>query len=94
MVKPLLFTPILSSGLGAPEGMTFDGTYIHISDSVDDNVRMILPPSSDGQAPIVYTYTVSGLGASSAMAFDGAITSQAALTLTTTDTRHPCRRSG
>ena len=24
----------------------------------DDNVRMILPPSSDGQAPIVFTYTV------------------------------------
>ena len=41
--------------------MTFDGTHIHIADFTDDNVRMILPPSADGQASIVYTYTVSGL---------------------------------
>ena len=40
--------------------MTFDGTHIHIADVTDDNVRMILPPSGDGQAPTVYTYTVSG----------------------------------
>ena len=39
--------------------MTFDGTHIHISDDFDDNVRMILPPSSDGQAPVVYTYTLA-----------------------------------
>ena len=32
--------------------------YIHIADRIDDNVRMILPPSSNGQAPIVFTYTV------------------------------------
>ena len=59
------------SGLGAPSGMTFDGTHIHIADSTDDNVRMILPPAADGEAPIVYTYTVSGLGQASGMAFDG-----------------------
>ena len=40
----------------------FDGTHIHIADQTDDNVRMILPPSADGQASIVRTYTVSGLG--------------------------------
>ena len=47
--------------------------YIHIADFIDNNVRMILPPSSDGVAPtIVYTYTVSGLGdALNAMTFDG-----------------------
>ena len=32
---------------------------------------MILPPTADGQAPIVYTYTVSGLGEVRGMAFDG-----------------------
>ena len=42
--------------------MAFDGTHIHIADDCDDNVRMILPPSAGGEAPIVYTYTVSGLG--------------------------------
>ena len=42
--------------------MAFDGTHIHLVRHADDNVRMILPPTSDGQAPIVYTYTVSGLG--------------------------------
>ena len=45
--------------------------YIHIADNLDDNVRMILPPSSGGQAPIVYTYTVSGLGNPRGMSFDG-----------------------
>ena len=35
--------------------MAFDGTHIHIVDNIDDNVRMILPPSADGQASIVYT---------------------------------------
>ena len=36
------------------------------------NVRMILPPSADGQASIVRTYTVSGLGAIlEAWHFDG-----------------------
>ena len=32
---------------------------------------MILPPSADGQAPIVFTYTVDGLGDPTGMAFDG-----------------------
>ena len=45
--------------------------HIHIADVDDDNVRMILPPTSGGQAPIVYTYTVSGLGTPQGMAFDG-----------------------
>ena len=53
--------------------MTFDGTHIHITDRIDDNVRMILPPSADGQAPTVWTYTVSGLNESRGIAFDGAI---------------------
>ena len=61
MVKPISSIPIPYSGVSAPVGMTFDGTHIHITDLADDNVRMILPPSSDGQAPIVYTYTVSGV---------------------------------
>ena len=51
--------------------MTFDGTHIHLADIGDDNVRMILPPSADGQAPIVYTYTVNGLDIPTGMAFDG-----------------------
>ena len=42
--------------------------YIHISDLNDDNVRMILPPSADGQASVVRTYTVSGLNALTGMA--------------------------
>ena len=45
--------------------------YIHIADFTDNNIRMILPPSTDGQAPIVYTYTVSGVDNSRGMAFDG-----------------------
>ena len=45
--------------------------HIHISDTLDDNVRMILPPTSGGQASIVRTYTVDGLGAPVGMAFDG-----------------------
>ena len=32
---------------------------------------MILPPTSGGQADIVYTYTVSGLNSPSGMTFDG-----------------------
>ena len=32
---------------------------------------MILPPSSGGQASVVYTYTVSGLGNPQGMTFDG-----------------------
>ena len=32
---------------------------------------MILPPSADGAAPIVYTYTVSGLSNPTGMTFDG-----------------------
>ena len=50
--------------------MTFDGTHIHIAD-IDNNVRMILPPTSGGQAPIVYTYTVSGLNDNPSGTFDG-----------------------
>ena len=73
------------SGLGDPNGMTFDGTHIHIADRNDDNVRMILPPSSAVRL-LVYTYTVSGLNNPSGMTFDGAIQSQATLTLSTTDT--------
>ena len=45
--------------------------YIHIADSTDNNVRMILPPSANVLAPIIYTYTVSGVGAPQGMAFDG-----------------------
>ena len=48
---------------------------------------MILPPSANGQAPTVFTYTVSwSKQCLDGMAFDGSITSQAVLTLTTTDT--------
>ena len=50
--------------------MTFDGTHIHIADTAND-VRMILPPTSGGQASIVRTYTVDGLGSPAAMSFDG-----------------------
>ena len=67
---PTVFTYTVS-GVGSPEGITFDGTHIHLSDYTDNNVRMILPPSSDGQASIVFTYTVSGLGDPAGMAFDG-----------------------
>ena len=35
------------------------------------NVRMILPPSGNGEAPIVYTYTVAGLNNAQGVAFDG-----------------------
>ena len=45
--------------------------HIHIADFADDNVRMILPPSSDGQGSVVRTYTVSGLGNPTGMTFDG-----------------------
>ena len=51
--------------------MTFDGTHIHIGDEGTDNVRMILPPSSNGQASTVWTYTVSGVTTSQSMTFDG-----------------------
>ena len=45
-------------------------THIHIADIGDQNVRMILPPSADGEAPTVFTYTVDGLSAPGGMAFD------------------------
>ena len=47
--------------------------YIHIADATDDNFRMILPPSGNGEAPIVYTYTVNGVGDTlpTGMAYDG-----------------------
>ena len=51
--------------------MVFDGTHIHILDFNDDNVRMILPPTSGGAASVVYTYTVSGFANPQGMAFDG-----------------------
>ena len=37
----------------------------------DDNVRMILPPTSGWSRLSVFTYTVSGLGNPQGMAFDG-----------------------
>ena len=45
--------------------------YIHIADTIDDIVRMILPPSSNGAVSSVYTYTVSGADDVTGMAFDG-----------------------
>ena len=66
--------------------MAFDGTHIHIADNTDDNVQMILPPSANGQAPTVYTYTVSGATFPTGMTFDGSTQQQATLTLSTTDT--------
>ena len=45
--------------------------HIHIADNTDANVRMILPPTSGGQASIVRTYTVSGVGTPTGMTFDG-----------------------
>ena len=74
------------SGVDNPLGMAFDGTHIHIVDGTDDNVRMILPPSSNGQADVVYTYTVDELNNPEGMAFDSIPSSQATLTLSTTDT--------
>ena len=59
------------SGLGSPQAITFDGTHIHLADTQDDNVRMILPPSANGQAATVYTYTVSGLNNPQGITFDG-----------------------
>ena len=82
---PIVFTYTVS-GLNTATSMAFDGTYIHLADLTDDNVRMILPPTADGQAPIVFTYTVSGLGDPQGMTFDGGLSSQATLTLSTTDT--------
>ena len=51
--------------------MAFDGTHIHITDFTDDNIRMILPPSSGGAASVVYTYTVLGLDNPRGITFDG-----------------------
>ena len=45
--------------------------YIHIADHADRNVRMILPPSSNGAASVVYAYTVNGLANPTGVAFDG-----------------------
>ena len=45
--------------------------YIHIADTVDDNVRMILPPSVNGQASVVRTYTMSGFDDAAGMTYDG-----------------------
>ena len=46
-------------------------THIHIADSINDNVRMILPPTADGQVSAVHVYTVDGLNNVSGMTFDG-----------------------
>ena len=46
-------------------------THIHIANSSDANIRMILPPTSGGVAPIIRTYNVGGLGFPTAMSFDG-----------------------
>ena len=53
--------------------MTFDGTHIHVVDEDDRIVRTILPPSSNGEAPIINTYTVPGVSFPSALAFDSPI---------------------
>ena len=45
--------------------------YIHILDDTDNNIRMILPPTADGVAPVVRTYTVAGLNDPNCAAFDG-----------------------
>ena len=48
--------------------------YIHIADFADGNVRMILPPSSDGTITadnIVFTYTVAGVNNALNITFDG-----------------------
>ena len=45
--------------------------YIHLADDSDNNVRMILPPTADGEAPVVITYTVAGLNDPRAATFDG-----------------------
>ena len=45
--------------------------YIHISDFGNQNIRMVLPPTADGEAPVILTYTVSGLDSPEGMAFDG-----------------------
>ena len=46
-------------------------TYIHLIDYSDVNIRMILPPRSDGVAPVVYTYTIGGLNYPTGTTFDG-----------------------
>ena len=70
MIAPVVFTYTVD-GLGAPTGITYDGTHIHLGDVTDDNVRMILPPSADGEAPTVFTYTVDGVDSLEGMTFDG-----------------------
>ena len=42
--------------------MTFDGTHIHLADLNDDNVRMILPPTS-GWCSVyrLHLYRIAGL---------------------------------
>ena len=68
-----------ASGITAPVTFTATATatgtavasYIHITDASDDNIRMILPPTSGGAASIVRTYTVDGLNSPIGMAFDG-----------------------
>ena len=35
-----------------------------------ENVRMILPPPTDGAGPVIYTYTVGGVSTPSPLAFD------------------------
>ena len=52
--------------------MTFDGTHIHIVDGFDDNVRMILPPTSGGQADLSFIpIPLADYIVPTGMAFDG-----------------------
>ena len=63
-------TPVTFTATATATG-TAVASYIHITDASDDNIRMILPPTSGGAAPIVRTYTVDGLNSPIGMAFDG-----------------------
>ena len=63
-------TPVTFTATATATG-TGVASYIHITDPSDDNIRMILSPSSGGAASIIRTYTVSGLNSPIGMAFDG-----------------------
>ena len=63
-------TPVTFTATATATG-TAVASYIHITDASDDNIRMILPPTSGGAASIVRTYTVNGLNSPIGMAFDG-----------------------
>ena len=63
-------TPVTFTATATATG-TAVASYIHIVDASDENIRMILPPTSGGAASIVRTYTVSGLNSPIGMAYDG-----------------------